>query len=216
MTERLSTRSLAIGHAGTVLARGIDLRLASGEIMAITGPSGCGKSTLLATIAGIAPALAGDVLLDGQVVTSRPVHQRGIGMVFQDPLLFPHLSVLDNIAYGLRRMGVRRQEAREQSAELLEWIGMAEFGARRVDQLSGGQAQRVALARTMAPQPSVVLLDEPFSALDFDLRHRLAAEVAELLRARGVATVHVTHDLAEARAMSDRAVAFAEISEPPA
>jgi len=133
-------------------------------------------------------------------------------MVFQEPLLFPNYDVARNIGYGLERQGVSRRDARLRAQELLDWVGLRDFGPRSVDELSGGQAQRVALVRALAPNPALLLLDEPFSALDVDLRQRLAAEVSELLRSRGVAAVHVTHDPAEARAMADHVLNFGDLS----
>lgn len=211
MTARLETRDLALGYEGQVFARGIDLRLAPAEIVAVLGPSGSGKSTLLGTIAGVVPAAGGTVLVDGRDVTHEPIHRRGIGLIFQEPLLFPHLSVTDNVAYGLRRHGMTRSDARARAEELLAWVDLGGYGDRRPDELSGGQAQRVALARALAPQPAVLLLDEPFSALDLDLRQRLAADVARTLREAGVAALHVTHDPQEAAAVADRVVTLAEI-----
>ena len=177
-----------------------------GGILGILGVSGQGKSTLLKTLAGVTPPLAGRILIDGRDVTDTAIHERGIGFVFQEPLLFTHLSVIDNIAYGLRRHRVPRAQARERSAELLDWVGLAGLERRSVHELSGGQAQRVALARALAPEPAVMLLDEPFSALDTELRSRLVEEVSAMLRQRGCATVYVTHDPAEAEAMADSIV----------
>ncbi|MHB1164694.1 MAG: ABC transporter ATP-binding protein [Candidatus Nanopelagicales bacterium] len=203
MTSRLEAVDLAIGH-GTVIADGLSLAVAPAEIVAIVGPSGSGKSTLLASLTGVVPAMGGQVLVDGIDVTTWPAHRRRIGMIFQEPLLFPHLDVGDNVAYGLRRLGQGRREARGQAIEALAWVDLDGYADRPVEQLSGGQAQRVALARALAPRPAVLLLDEPFSALDADLRQRLAADVAELLRREATAAVHVTHDLGEAAAMADR------------
>ena len=211
MTPRLETHGLALGYEGEVFARGIDLALAPAEIMAVLGPSGSGKSTLLGTIAGVVPAAGGTILVDGADVTHAPIQQRGIGLIFQEPLLFPHLSVRDNVAYGLRRHGRPRAEARERAEELLEWVDLAGYGDRQPDELSGGQAQRVALARALAPQPAVLLLDEPFSALDLDLRQRLATDVAAALRQAGVAALHVTHDPGEAAAIADRVVTLDDL-----
>lgn len=203
---RLETRDLALGYEGSVFLTGIDLALRPAEIMAVLGPSGSGKSTLLGTIAGVVPAMAGSVHVDGVDVTDMPIHRRGVGLVFQEALLFPHLNVLDNVAYGLRRHGASRTAARERAGDLLVWLGLGDYRGRRVDELSGGQAQRVALARALAPRPAVLLLDEPFSALDTDLRQRLATEVAEMLRHEQVAAVHVTHDRNEAETVADRVV----------
>ncbi|MEY4136335.1 MAG: hypothetical protein RL205_463 [Actinomycetota bacterium] len=190
----------------------IDLKVEPGTITAILGPSGCGKSTLLSTIAGIRPVISGRVYVDGRDITGLPAHERTVGMVFQEPLLFPNYDVARNIGYGLERQGISRRDARLRAQELLDWVGLRDYGPRSVDELSGGQAQRVALVRALAPNPALLLLDEPFSALDVDLRQRLAAEVSELLRSRGVAAVHVTHDPAEARAMADHVLNFSDLS----
>jgi thiamine transport system ATP-binding protein len=213
MTPRLHASELSIGYGATALARGINLTVEPEEIVAIVGPSGSGKSTLLATLAGVTPALGGRIFVDGVDVTNLPIHRRGIGMIFQEPLLFPHLDVADNVAYGLRRHGVSRTVARSRAAELLDWLGLTGYDRRPVDELSGGQAQRVALARALAPKPAVLLLDEPFSALDLDLRQRLAAEVAAALRHEGTAALHVTHDAAEAEAMADSVIALTRSSD---
>jgi thiamine transport system ATP-binding protein len=206
----LATVDLAIGYDHRVLAAGIDLAVAPAEIVAILGPSGSGKSTLLATLGGVVPAVRGTVLVDGRDVTAVPIHRRGIGLIFQEPLLFPHLDVVDNISYGLRRKGVSRTAARARAVELLDWLGLDGYAHRRVDELSGGQAQRVALARALAPRPSVLLLDEPFSALDQDLRQRLALDVSAMLRHEDVAAVHVTHDADEATTIADRVLTMSD------
>ncbi len=211
MDFALRTDRLVVGYDDWE-SGAIDLRVGPGMITAILGPSGCGKSTLLSTIAGIRPALSGAVIVDGVDVTQVPAHERTVGMVFQEPLLFPNYDVARNVGYGLERQGFSRSQARARALELLEWVGLAGFGDRSVDELSGGQAQRVALVRALAPQPAVLLLDEPFSALDVDLRQRLAQEVSELLRDRGVAAVHVTHDPAEAAAIADDVLNFGDIS----
>jgi thiamine transport system ATP-binding protein len=208
----LSTVDLAIGYPGRVVGTGITLDVLPGEIVAIIGASGSGKSTLLSTLAGVVPALSGRILMGSVDVTNTPIHQRGIGLIFQEPLLFPHLSVLGNVTYGLRRQGVGRQAAEARAVELLAWLDLPEYGYRPVDELSGGQAQRVALARALAPRPAVLLLDEPFSALDVDLRQRLATDVAATLRHEGVGAIHVTHDPNEAKEIADRVLTMVTIS----
>lgn len=202
---RLETRALQIGYSEPLLPD-LNLEVPKGGILGILGVSGQGKSTLLKTLAGVTPPLAGHVLIDDRDVTETAIHERSIGFVFQEPLLFTHLNVIDNIAYGLRRHGVAKAQARERSAELLDWVGLAGMERTSVHELSGGQAQRVALARALAPEPAVMLLDEPFSALDTELRSRLVEEVSAMLRQRGCATVYVTHDPAEAEAMADSIV----------
>jgi thiamine transport system ATP-binding protein len=210
MTPRLATVDLAIGYEGAILAAGIDLAIEPAEIIAILGPSGSGKSTLLATLAGVVPPVGGRILVDGTDVTDLPIHRRGIGLIFQEPLLFPHLDVIGNVSYGLRRKGVGRDAARERASDLLDWLGLDGYAHRPVDELSGGQAQRVALARALAPRPAVLLLDEPFSALDQDLRQRLATEVSDMLRHEAVAAIHVTHDPDEAAAIADRVLVMSD------
>jgi polar amino acid transport system ATP-binding protein len=186
---------------------GVNLAVNEGDVKVVMGPSGCGKSTLLRCINRLVEPTSGSIRFRGQEVTGPGADVRalrqGIGFVFQEPLLFTHLNVIDNIAYGLRRHGVAKAQARERSAELLHWVGLAGLERRSVHELSGGQAQRVALARALAPEPAVMLLDEPFSALDTELRSRLVAEVSAMLRNRGCATVYVTHDPIEAEAMAD-------------
>lgn len=203
LDEGLRLEHLSIGYHHPLLS-GVDLDVSPGEVVAILGASGSGKSTLLGTIAGTLPALSGHIWLDRQDITDRAVHLRRIGIVFQEPLLFGHLDVLANVAYGPRRHGASRADAAKRAQDLLDWVGLGDLARRPVAQLSGGQAQRVALARALAAEPRAMLLDEPFSALDADLRTRLAAEVAGWLRERGICTVHVTHDVDEAEAIADR------------
>ena len=196
----LQLQGLQVGYESTLLTA--DLTMSSG-IVAILGPSGSGKSTVLSTILGSQPPLSGSLFIRGTDMTHAPIHQRSVGMVFQDPLLFAHLNVEENIMYGLLRHQVTKADARNQANELLEWIGMAGYGKTSVQELSGGQAQRVALARALAPDPAVLLLDEPYSALDSDLRTRLASEVTVLLRERNIVAIHVTHDEAEAHSITE-------------
>jgi thiamine transport system ATP-binding protein len=199
MSQGLELRELNIGYASTLITANLHVR---DGITVILGPSGCGKSTLLSTILGSVPALGGSLLLNDIEITKTPIHARNIGMVFQDPLLFSHLTVLQNVMYGLRRLGMSKALATDKATELLEWVGLPGFETRSTQELSGGQAQRVALARALAPEPAALLLDEPYSSLDSELRTRLAIEVAELLRSRNVVAVHVTHDESEARSIT--------------
>ncbi len=181
---------------------GVDLDVAAGDHTVLLGPSGCGKSTLLRLIAGFEPPDDGSIHLFGKSIASVAPEDRGVGIVFQQLALFPHLDVGANIAYGLRRLGRSARKARVD--ELLQLIGLEGASRRFPDQLSGGQAQRVALARALAPEPQVVLLDEPFSSLDTSLRASLRAEVRSILKAAGVTSVLVTHDQDEALSMGDR------------
>ena len=193
-------QALVVGYESPLLTA--NLSIESGTA-AILGPSGTGKSTLLATVLGSQPAISGSIVINGTDVTQMPIHQRSIGMVFQDPLLFPHLTVSQNVMYGLRRNGLNKTDSLKRALELLQWVGMQGFESRSPQELSGGQAQRVALARALAPNPAVLLLDEPYSSLDAELRNRLATEVADLLNERDVLAIHVTHDQSEACRITD-------------
>lgn len=188
--------------APTTAVRDVSLAVAPGEVVALLGPSGCGKSSLLRAIVGLEPLAAGDVRWDGESVLTVPVHKRGFGLMFQDGQLFVHRDVAGNVGYGLNGLPAAERDARV--AELLELVGLTGFERRRVTALSGGERQRVALARSLAPRPRLLLLDEPLSALDRNLRERLAIDVAAILRRAGTTALYVTHDHAEARAVADR------------
>lgn len=182
----------------------VDLTVGHGRTTALLGPSGCGKSTLLRLIAGLEPLDAGSIRLDDRDLTPVPTQRRGIGMVFQDYALFPHMNVEANIAFGLVEHGWSADDRRTRSAELLDAVGLTGLESRRPHELSGGQQQRVALARALAPRPSILLLDEPLSNLDRTLRDELTAELASLLANLEVGAVHVTHDQTEAFTLGDR------------
>ena len=184
-----------------VLLRGVSLRVAPGETVAVLGPSGSGKSTLLKIVAGLEPLDAGRVLFDGQDITTLAPERRRFALMFQDFALFPHLNVQDNVAFGLVEQGVRKLDARAQACAMLERFGLLAFAHARVTQLSGGEQQRVALARALITQPRVLLLDEPFSALDTELRLQLREEFRQRITEFNMATVLVTHDETEARSM---------------
>ena len=205
----LELDALAAAYDDRMLFRDLSLRVAPGEIVALLGPSGSGKSTLLRIIAGLQEPSAGTVSWDGADLAGVPVHRRGFGLVFQDALLFPHLDVGGNVAYGLAAAHVPAPARRQRVAELLGLVGLAGFERRRVAELSGGEAQRVALARALAPEPRLLLLDEPFGALDRELRDRLAGDVRDLLHGLGTPAIHVTHDLTEADLVADRVVGLA-------
>jgi ABC-type branched-subunit amino acid transport system ATPase component len=179
----------------------LNLQVPQGQTVALLGPSGSGKSTLLKIIAGLEQPDAGQVLFDGQDITNLPPEQRKFALMFQDFALFPHLSVQDNVAFGLIEQGQRRAPARAQAVEMLRRFGLGAHTAAKVWQLSGGEQQRVALARALITAPRLLLLDEPFSALDADLRLSLRAEFQARIAASGMAVLWVTHDEAEARAV---------------
>ena len=200
----LVLRGLAKSYRDVPVVRGVDLTAASGEFIALLGPSGCGKTTVLRMIAGLIEPSSGQVVIDGRDVTPLPAHKRKLGLVFQSYALFPHLSVFDNVAFGLRRQGVRGEELRRRVDEALALVRLTPLAERLPRQLSGGQQQRVALARSVAPRPSILLLDEPLSNLDASLRDEMQFEIKRLQRALTITSLFVTHDQAEALSMSDR------------
>ena len=192
-------------HDGTRALEPIDLAVEPGECLVLLGPSGCGKTTLLRIIAGLAePDAGGSILFDAEDVTPKPIEQRRVGMVFQSYALFPNMTVAQNIGYGLRIRGDAPADTNQRVDALLKLTQLDGFGARRIDELSGGQKQRVALARAVAIEPSVLLLDEPLTALDAKLRETLRGELKRLLVTLGITSVFVTHDQAEAMALGDR------------
>ncbi len=192
-------------HYGPVHALdGFDLELAPGELVALLGPSGCGKTTALRLLAGLEDADAGRIVVGDQDVTSVPANKRDMGMVFQAYSLFPHMTALDNVAFGLQLRGVSTAQRRERAGEVLELVGLSEQADRYAHQMSGGQQQRVALARALAIEPRVLLLDEPLSALDAKVRVQLRDEIRRIQLEVGTTTLFVTHDQEEALAVADR------------
>jgi putative spermidine/putrescine transport system ATP-binding protein len=201
-------KTFGSGPAAVHAVDGVDLEIADGEFFSMLGPSGSGKTTVLRLVAGFELPTAGAVLLGGRDVTRLPPFQRDVNTVFQDYALFPHLSVLENVAYGLRVKGVPRARRRQQAEEALGAMQLAGLEARRPSQLSGGQRQRVALARALVNRPRVLLLDEPLGALDLKLREQMQVELKAIQRDVGVTFVFVTHDQDEALTMSDRIAVF--------
>jgi ABC-type Fe3+/spermidine/putrescine transport system ATPase subunit len=201
----LEIARLGVRYGATVALADVDLRVDAGEVVALVGPSGCGKSSLLRAVAGLVAA-SGSVRAAGRALHDLPAHRRGVGVVFQDHALFPHLDIADNVAFGLVEARAPAAVRRERTQSWLERVGLADRAGDDVDRLSGGERQRIALARTLAPQPPLVLLDEPFASLDPGLRTRLSLEVASWLRELGTAALFVTHDLDEALAIADRIV----------
>ena len=206
MTSHLKVDGLDAGYEHLQVLNQVSFMLQPGEIGCMLGPSGCGKTTVLRAIAGFEPAWGGKIMIDDVEVSSRqvnlPPEKRNIGMMFQDFALFPHLKVEDNIRFGLRALEQREQQARVQ--EMLAIVGMPAYGQAYPHQLSGGQQQRIALARALAPRPGILLLDEPFSNMDIDLREQLAREVRNILKQENNTAILVTHDQNEAFAMADR------------
>jgi len=199
---------VGISHSfgATQALEDVSFAIMPGELIALLGPSGCGKTTLLQIIAGFLRPSAGEVCLDGQRINHVPANRRRVGMVFQNYALFPHLSVFENVAYGLRARKAPSAAIKDKTAEMLALVKMTGFAERLPGQLSGGQQQRVALARALAIEPGIVLLDEPFSALDKNLRLDMQIEIKGLLKNYGVTSIIVTHDQEEALSMADRIV----------
>ncbi|WP_121066399.1 ABC transporter ATP-binding protein [Chachezhania antarctica] len=196
-------------HFGAVRAvDGVDLDIAEGEFFAMLGPSGSGKTTCLRLIAGFERPTAGDIRIFGEPVADLPPYKRQVNTVFQDYALFPHLNVIDNVAYGLMIAGQGRKLRHNAADEALEMVRLGGFGARRPSELSGGQRQRVALARALVNKPRVLLLDEPLGALDLKLREQMQEELKTLQRQLGITFVFVTHDQGEALSMADRVAVF--------
>jgi iron(III) transport system ATP-binding protein len=202
----LQVDQLSCGYDGEPVVKDISFALGEGDIGCLLGPSGCGKTTLLRAIAGFLPLQAGSISLENEIVSlpgkAVPPESRRIGMVFQDYALFPHLTIAENIGFGLNRL--QRTERQQKVAELLDLVHLQDLAQQYPHALSGGQQQRVALARALAPEPTLILLDEPFSNLDADLRRRLSLDVREILKTLGISAILVTHDQQEAFAMCDQ------------
>ncbi|SDV49407.1 ABC transporter ATP-binding protein [Chitinasiproducens palmae] len=200
----VSMEGVVAKYRDLTILHDLSLKIAQGEFLTLLGPSGCGKTTLLNLIAGFTQADTGEIFIDGKLVTDLPAHQREIGIVFQSYALFPHMDVARNIGYGLRMRGVGAREIAQRVDAAMALVKLGGLGHRKPRELSGGQQQRVALARALVIRPKVLLLDEPFSALDKGLRGAMQVEIREIQRELGVTTVFVTHDQGEALSMSDR------------
>ena len=205
MRPLLELQDVHVGYDGVTVVQGVSFGMGAGTIGCLLGPSGCGKTTLLRAIAGFEPLTRGTIMLDGQPVSgegfTRPPESRRVGMVFQEFSLFPHLTAYENVAFGLHHRP--RADRRARGLELLELVGLSHFSDHYPHQLSGGQQQRIALARALAPNPRLLMLDEPFSSLDIELREELAREVRVILKREGITAILVTHDQSEAFAMAD-------------
>jgi iron(III) transport system ATP-binding protein len=206
VTDLLTLHGVECRYDRRVAVRELELHIASGALVSLLGPSGSGKTTVLRAIAGFHPLSAGEILINGRLASypgfTLPPERRRLGMVFQDCALFPHLDVADNIGFGLR--GTTSPQKRRVVADLLATVGLVAMERRYPHELSGGQQQRVALARALAPRPDLILMDEPFSNLDIDLRERLSVEVRSILKQQGTTAVLVTHDQNEAFALADK------------
>ncbi|MBD8704938.1 ATP-binding cassette domain-containing protein [Frigoribacterium sp. CFBP 13712] len=197
-------RSVVKDFSGHRALDGVSLSLRPGELVAVLGPSGCGKTTALRGLAGLESVTSGSITIDGDDVVGVPTHRRDVGMVFQAYSLFPHLTVLQNVEFGLRMRRVGRTERTSRARSMLELVGLGDLGERYAHQLSGGQQQRVALARALVTRPRVLLLDEPLSALDAKVRVHLRDEIRRIQRELAITTMFVTHDQEEALAVADR------------
>ena len=193
-------------YEGKPLLKGISFILSGNEIISLLGPSGSGKSTLLRIIAGLETAEQGTIQWSGNDLAGMPVHKRNFGLMFQDYALFPHRNVAQNVAFGLRMQQLPKDEVEQRTQEALELVNMQDFADRRVSDLSGGEQQRVALARSLAPRPRLLMLDEPLGALDHELRERLIVDLRQILTRAGIPAIYVTHDHEEAFAIADRLI----------
>lgn len=200
----IEARRVSLSFGEKRILTDIDLRIEAGEFFCLLGPSGAGKTSFLRVIAGLATPDAGDLLIDGQRVTAKPPQKRGVGMVFQGLGLWPHMTVAENVGYGLARQSLPEARIRARVDTMLEIVGLSEFARRYPGELSGGQQQKVALARALAVEPRVLLLDQPMSALDLTFRTQLLADIHALQRELGITTVMVTHDPEEALSVADR------------
>ena len=203
---KLKIENLCVELNKNRILENFSLEIGDGEFVSIVGPSGSGKSTLLKTIAGINPIKSGRIELDGIIINDEPAHKRGAVIVFQDMRLFPHMNVNENVTYSLRLKGISKVDRIKAAEKYLSYVQLEDLGNRKVSQLSGGQKQRVALARALAAEPELLLLDEPFSALDEELREDMRKLLKKLHREFKMTTIMVTHDKNEAKRLSDRVI----------
>ncbi len=205
MTTLLSLKNISCAYDSRSVVKDLSMHVNAGSLVCLLGPSGCGKTTVLRSIAGFQTLDDGEILINNRTVSlpgyTLPPEKRRLGMVFQDYALFPHLTIADNVAFGLRHLPGKKASATVEA--MLEIVGLSDMGGRYPHELSGGQQQRVALARALAPQPDLILMDEPFSNLDIELRERLSSEVRHILKKQGITAVLVTHDQQEAFALGD-------------
>jgi ABC-type Fe3+/spermidine/putrescine transport system ATPase subunit len=204
--EALEIKDIRKEYQDTAVLQGISFSLSRGEIVGILGPSGSGKTTLLEIIAGLTTPDSGDCLWNGVSLLNTPIHERNFGLMFQEYVLFPHKNVSQNVAFGLRMSGMEKSATSRRVDQVLDLVGLAGFQKRDVSTLSGGEQQRVALARSLAPQPRLVMLDEPLGALDRTIRERLVVELREILKQASQTALYVTHDQEEAFSIADRVV----------
>lgn len=204
MSKILEVRKVSNHFDGEPLLRDVSFSLEKGEILCLLGPSGSGKTTLLRLLAGLEEHDDGEIVFDGKNLNNIPPHKRQVGMMFQEYALFPHKNVYENVSFGLEMQKCPDSERKERINHMLRLVGLSHFGHRRIDELSGGERQRVALARSLAPEPRLLLLDEPLGSLDRILRDRLTGEIRFILKELGVTAVFVTHDQAEAFSVADK------------
>ena len=202
--KKLEIEDITVNLNGNEILKNLSLSVEEGEYVSLLGPSGCGKSTLLKTIAGINEPMSGTIRLDGEIINDKPAYKRAAVIVFQDMRLFPNMNIAENVAYPLRIQGVGKTERLEKANEYLGFVKLDGLGDRRISTLSGGQQQRVALARALAARPKLLLLDEPFSSLDENLREDMRRLVKDLHKQFEMTTIMVTHDRQEALSMADR------------
>lgn len=198
----LKVTNLSVSYAGTPIISDLSFEVPTATTLAITGPSGVGKSTVLQAICGLVRISSGAISVDDRDITQLPTHKRGIGMVTQTNDLFPHLTVSQNIAFGLRVRGVSPRETSDRVEEMLELVGLPDFSLREIESLSGGESRRIALARSLAPSPKILLLDEPFTGLDDETRDVLMCQVKSILQSSSMTSILVTHDHSEADFLS--------------